>query len=353
MLTDAQREKLDSCMNSSKFDSNTRKYVETYMEMNSQLFSGAVDVDTLIDNVSTNLSGGIKYDNFNPMLRGEYQYNKGKISINPLFRFISGKDRERSTVFHELDHCAVTKSVQYGEGEMNPMEQMLEKYKKVPIIRRFIPGLVKLYDKKVGQKFMSGIQNGIQNVALNEGITAYKQQKYEQYLGIDNNKSGYKRERDYARKIAEIIGEDNMIRCHANNSFEEMAEIFDRETLGVGNLESLNENINAGFKRVAFAHPIKALKARRKINGELKQCFVANRCKRLGIEYNPEYYKKLSSKELEIEIGKLDRFKGKEKEKDSFIAMCEGLVEEVPDYDRADKRTIYQRTIEQEKGVVR
>ncbi len=116
------------------------------MEMNSQLFSGIVDVDTLIDNVSTNLSGGIKYDNFNPMLRGEYQYHKGKISINPLFRIISGKDRERSTIYHELDHRALTKRTEYGEGEKSPREQKLEKYKDVPILKRFILVFVKRYN---------------------------------------------------------------------------------------------------------------------------------------------------------------------------------------------------------------
>ena len=64
---------------------------------------------------------------------------------------------------------------------------------------------------------------------LNEGITVYKQAKYDEVIG-KKFKTAYKSEKQVAELLAQTIGEDKMIELHFNNDYEGMKELFNRET---------------------------------------------------------------------------------------------------------------------------
>lgn len=92
------------------------------------------------------------------------------------------------------------------------------------------------YKKCDGILAVSGIfdyrqlaENGINLRMLNEGITAYKQEMYDKFLGR-KIKVSYNMEKDVAEFIANIIGRDELINLHFNNDYEGIRGKFKEKT---------------------------------------------------------------------------------------------------------------------------
>ena len=95
--------------------------------MKKDLFGEYLDIDKLVNNIGNNLNHSIRY---NIPKRIEKLFGVGgtwysltnRIWINPVLRFLEEffktiKNMKRSTVMHELDHCATTSYIKIDEQE--------------------------------------------------------------------------------------------------------------------------------------------------------------------------------------------------------------------------------------------
>lgn len=234
-------------------DQETQDYVLKYVDMNQQLFGNILDMDRVTERIVNNLQHNISgYDILNKPLqgllklfniRGSWGLYSHRIEINPVNKLLGKisrrvKEKNDSTVMHELDHCATTEYVEITKF-FNISEQEIEKSaKRLGAEKR----LKYIKEKMKDQVAMSGVasavlkssdrKNGINrlNLALlNEGITAYKQEIYNNFLGI-KSKTGYKTEKSVAYFISEIIGKDKLVYMHANNDYNAMRVAFQEKT---------------------------------------------------------------------------------------------------------------------------
>ena len=119
-------EYIHSTLQQKGFNRETISYILQYLEMNQELFGNILDIDKVSERILNNLKGNItNFDKKENLLmrlakltivRGVWEPNKGKISINPISKimeFFSEKElmRNISTIMHETDHCATTKYI--------------------------------------------------------------------------------------------------------------------------------------------------------------------------------------------------------------------------------------------------
>lgn len=234
-------------------DQETQDYVLKYVDMNQQLFGNILDMDRVVDRIVNNLHHSIStYDiKAKPLqgllklftARGSWDLYDHRIETNPIHKLVSKisrkvKEQYNSTIMHELDHCATTEYVDMAKYFNVSKQEIEQAVKSLRAERRF-----RYIEKKTkGQIAMSGVanvhlkssdrKNGIGRsnlVLLNEGITAYKQEMYDNFLGIKSNTS-YKDEKSVAHFIGEIIGKDELIRMHSDNDYNAMRVAFQEKT---------------------------------------------------------------------------------------------------------------------------
>lgn len=251
MITNEQRETLLSNLTKKGLNKRTQNYILKYANKNSELFPDSIDMDKLIDRLSTNIDKNISYDLLNPLLNGAYFSGKKNIRLSPVLLF--NKKLREGTTLHEIDHAATTSDVE------NPKEYLTEKFKedfqfleKLPAKLRESDFFIKFRDSmlkgymKSNKARIVGI-HGSKNRALNEGITRYKQLRY---TGEDL-KGGYQTyirdaygpECKVVSEISKIIGEDNLVKMSFNNDFEGMCKLFSERTDGKGNLEEISAKL--------------------------------------------------------------------------------------------------------------
>ena len=140
-----------------------------------------------------------------------------------------------SSIRHELEHCATAKFISISEEEkekfilnyitkkqLNPREEM--KFRNfINISWRKHNGL--LATTGIDANILSETKNGVDLRLLNEGITAYKQDLYDEYLG-NKSYSSYKQPKKIAKFIANVIGKDNLIKYHFNNDYDTIRNLF-------------------------------------------------------------------------------------------------------------------------------
>ena len=166
------------------------------------------------------------------------------------------KQKHNSSIMHEIDHCATTEYLQISKPEY---EQYIQSYikrnhiKNPQDISNIRNSLNQMYNEHEGILEISGIQdfrqllqNGIDLKKLNEGITAYKQELYDKFLGNKPN-TAYIAEKEVARFIGKVIGRENLINMHFNNDYEGIKTLFDERTG-----KDLNELVNLLDKKSIF-----------------------------------------------------------------------------------------------------
>ena len=237
-------------------DEETQSYVLKYVDTNQQLFGNALDIDKVVERLLNNLNYSI--ENFdikkNPLKAlvfphtslGAWSPYKNKIEMNPILKMAgkfskSMRQKYDSTIMHELDHCATTEYIDMSEEDKKYFTE------RIPIKNQKLKNIFKnIINKKIeerkGQIVLSGIA-GVRNIEharnngvstaklalLNEGITAYKEEKYNRFLGIEERTS-YDVEKTVASFIGKVIGEDELIRLHSNNDYQSMRVAFQKET---------------------------------------------------------------------------------------------------------------------------
>lgn len=225
----------------------TQDYVVKYVYLNQKIFKNTLDVDKVIGRIVNNLNYNIKRTDFKSilgitLLNGSWNPYDAKIRNSPLkyaMSLISKKWRQRndSTIMHELDHCATTEYFNMSEEEkehlINGKFRENENSRLNEIVRNRIE---KMYKRHNGILAVSGIQdfrqimkNGIGLRKLNEGIIAYKQGIYDEFLGNKAHTS-YKVEKNVASFIANTIGRDTLISMHFNNDYDAMRGAFKEKT---------------------------------------------------------------------------------------------------------------------------
>ena len=244
-------------------DTETQNYVIKYVSMNQKLFGSYLDIDKVISRILTNLNYSITSvdKSKNPLseliriakTRGSWSAYDNKIIINPIYKILSKislnqKTRLDSTIFHEIDHCATTEYVKIDTHDKNQYIQKYLKHHNIKHTNKFIQHINRIYEKVNGMLAVSGISDmrqeinndiGLRN--LNEGITAYKQEMYDKFLGNKPHTS-YGTQKKVAKFIGSVIGEENLIRMHFNNDYEGIRKDFNEKT--GGELNDLVERMN-------------------------------------------------------------------------------------------------------------
>lgn len=282
MITNEQRETLLSNLTKKGLNKRTQNYILKYANKNSELFSDCIDMDKLIDRLSTNIDKNISYDMLNPLLNGAYFPGNKNIRLSPKLLF--NKKKRESTILHEIDHAATTT---YAENSREDITKMINDRFKSPFIQKLAmittksKSITELKDKAVDYYIRHsngriGIHQDSKNRALNEGITRYKQLKY---MG-DELKGGYHTfirdsygpECKVASELAKIIGEDNLVKMSFNNDFDGMCKLFSERTDGKGNLEEISSKLDETHSRQRHLHPMKFIKNYSSISRQLKEC---------------------------------------------------------------------------------
>ncbi len=235
-------------------DENTQNYVIRFVQMNQELFGNIIDMDKLVKRLTNNMQHGIStnlegYDTPHQIFMlsltsGAWDPYKKRIFVSPFYkigtmiskRFILSRD---STLFHELDHCGTTEYIDESEQEK---EEYIRNYietngiRSIPDKNEFRRVTNQMYEMNNGKKVISGITGAdveddiaLNLSQLNEGITAYKQEMYDRY-NKTKPKSQYRVQKGLAKLIADVIGEENMLKLHFDNDYNGIREMFNSKT---------------------------------------------------------------------------------------------------------------------------
>jgi len=235
-------------------DENTQNYIVRYVQMNQELYGNIIDMNKLVKRLMNNIQHSIstKIEGYDVWLQttlmlstsGNWDAYKKKIFVSPFYKvgamisktFRLSKD---STLFHELDHCGTTEYVDISEQEK---DEYIKNYiktngiKSIPDQNEYRRIINQTYKMSGGKKAIVGLKDAdvkgdiaLNLSQLNEGITAYKQEMYDKYNGIKHT-SQYRAQKDVARLIADVIGEENMIKLQFDNNYNGIREIFNRKT---------------------------------------------------------------------------------------------------------------------------
>lgn len=254
MLSDKQLEDIEKELHKKGFDTRTKEYIIEYIKLNENLFGEFININSLINRVVKNLNHNIsvikpKGMSVSEVLgiftkKGNWNPYENRISISPGSQVLSliskhQKVRMNSTIRHELDHCATTDYVKVEENEQEmyiqdffELNNIVDDKEKVNF-RTFVNNLYKKYNNVLAvcgiKDNRQELRNDIYLSKLNEGITAYKQELYDNYLG-NKTSSNYKAEKNVAKFIAETIGKEKLINMHFNHDYESIRKNFNSKT---------------------------------------------------------------------------------------------------------------------------
>lgn len=246
MDLEKREEYIRTILQAKEIDLETQNYVLKYVDMNQQLFGNVLDMDKLVDRiVIKNLHHSIstfdiKRNPLQGLLKtsvsfGSWNPYTHKIETNPIVKLVSkiskkAKQSYDSTIMHELDHCATNEYIDVTKEEKS---QLLEKIQ-IPVLSKiFKIAFNTIFSKKFPVSgvldYRQVIQNGLSLRNLNEGITAYKEEIYDNFLGYKSHTS-YKAGKTVAKFIGEVIGTDELIRMHFDNDYNAMRVAFQEKT---------------------------------------------------------------------------------------------------------------------------
>lgn len=247
MLSEETEKYIRETLNAKGINKETQNYVIKYVYLNQQLFGNFIDINQITENIVSNLEYSISMADIKTtmLLRyGNWDPYKKRISIDLLLKLGSKlsnnfKDRLDSIIMHELDHCATTKYFAINEEqEAKYIKSFIDRNqitnpKKQIKIKNVIHNLFKEHKGIIPvsgiRDFRQLMLNDINLDKLNEGITAYKQELYDKFLGKKTTTS-YIIGKDVAAFIADIIGEEKLIIMHSNNDYNGIKEAFREKT---------------------------------------------------------------------------------------------------------------------------
>lgn len=102
---------------------------------------------------------------------------------------------------------------------------------------------------------------------LNEGITVYKQEMYDKFLGNNTYTGGYRIERDVAKFIADVIGKEQLVSMHFNNDYGAIRTAFNEKTG-----KELNELVNELNKKSTIKTMLFGKKYTRYFAKKMQKC---------------------------------------------------------------------------------
>lgn len=254
MISVEEKETLLNNLKCCSLNSYTIECIIRYADISTDIFN--IDHNILIKNISNNIKKDIvfkkKYHLFSSVL-GSYNFKSKQIMISPKLK---NKQHIISIIFHELDHAA---SSQYIKSES--INEYLSTYvrrlnNKHPILFK-IPFVKYILKKRFLRlnSLSSGFNNTLAGKALGidlnlfkEGITTYKQSKYEQYLHLSDRittqENNYKNEMKVAQLIIDIIGEERTMKLEQNNDILGLKTIFEKITNKQVLFEDLIQQLN-------------------------------------------------------------------------------------------------------------
>lgn len=234
-------------------NTETQDYIIKYVNMNQSLFGNILDIHKVADRILNNLDHSIStYDiKSNPSRslrklvssRGFWDSYEHRIETNPIHKLMSrfsksAQQQYNSTIMHEIDHCATT-------DYMDVLTYFdIHEEELTAIIEREGPQETfdEVQNKQGGKLATSGISRTILGfkhndsnlthsilTMLNEGITAYKQEMYDKFLGI-KSKTNYTAPKIVAEYISEVIGKEKLIQMHFNNDYNGIRTAFQEKT---------------------------------------------------------------------------------------------------------------------------
>lgn len=264
-------EYIEKKLHEKNINTETQDYIIKYVYMNQKLFGKHLNIDKLVSRILNNLNHNItSFDIDNTPLnklkriittRGRWDPYQNKITINPVNKlkgmlFKREKQKHNSSIMHEIDHCATTEYLQISKPEYEQYIQSCIKRNHIENpqdISKIKNLLNQIYNEHKGifeivgiQDFRQLLQSSINLKKLNEGITAYKQELYDKFLGNKPN-TAYIAEKEVARFIGKVIGKENLINMHFNNDYEGIKTLFDERTG-----KDLNELVNLLDKKSIF-----------------------------------------------------------------------------------------------------
>ena len=264
-------EYIEKKLHEKNINTETQDYIIKYVYMNQKLFGKHLNIDKLVSRILNNLNHNItSFDIDNTPLnklkriittRGRWDPYQNKITINPVNKlkgmlFKREKQKHNSSIMHEIDHCATTEYLQISKPEYEQYIQSCIKRNHIENpqdISKIKNLLNQIYNEHKGifeivgiQDFRQLLQSSINLKKLNEGITAYKQELYDKFLGNKPN-TAYIAEKEVARFIGKVIGRENLINMHFNNDYEGIKTLFDERTG-----KDLNELVNLLDKKSIF-----------------------------------------------------------------------------------------------------
>ena len=250
MNIDKRNQYINEVCRQKNINAETRNYIKRYIQLNEKLFGNFLDIDEVTNNILTNLNHSItrrKKDVLkNRSLRaifilltsgGCYSREKHLIFINP--KIYKNREKRLCATMHELDHCATAKDVVLTKQQIREIALYSIKMDEIknPIRKKMrINKIYRDFEKDHRVLNITGIsdnrqeaKNGIELRGLNEGITALKQEMYDKEMGIKHN-TGYKYEKKVAKFIADIIGQEELLKLHFNNDYDGIRYKFMEKT---------------------------------------------------------------------------------------------------------------------------
>lgn len=262
MLTENEKNLLLNNLINKGLDENTIDYLIRYSNMSTDLFN--IDHTKLINKLSNNIDKNISQPKILNMFSGPvgayFDINKS-IIISPK---IKNKEHLDSIAFHEIDHAATTEisnNTLSNEDKQEYLNLYIQRLNnkfhiihKVPFINTIIKKSIfnVLNAKNITSK---GFNNpickkvfGIDFTNLTEGITTYKQSKYEDYLNVKskltNESKAYQDAKNVATTLVKIVGEENVIKFEENNDVLSLKKCFEENTQHQLPFEDLIKQLN-------------------------------------------------------------------------------------------------------------
>lgn len=215
------------------FDNHAISCVLDYLSCNKLAFgdSGSININEVADRLSKNLTGlGSKDDTGGSILDklkrlrksgGHYSMETGYIYTNPIRKLRAMFSSKRklsydSVLRHEIDHCATTSNGVHGK---------ISGFSSASLAKA--NGLDAFIDSN--NRF-----NSLDS--LNEGITSYKQKKYDEAVygegksPTDSKNDGYRYFREVVAHIADIVGEKEVLQAQANGDYAILRESYKQKT---------------------------------------------------------------------------------------------------------------------------
>ena len=246
MLSKQRKEQIEHELEKKGINKQSQHYVIQYIDINQQLFGSFLNIDELQKRIINNLSSNIKYipTTLKEIVKflknprdSSFNTKERKIAIAPILKLKSfthrGKEKLDSIIRHELDHSATTTYIDISDEEKdklinefmlnnnisNSKENAIKKLVDRRLLRDRKLGIVGIHDDRK-------LSSNLDLRELNEGITAYKQDLYDEFLGSKKKYSNYKYGKKMAELIVSVIGKEKLIRAHFNNDYEQIISAY-------------------------------------------------------------------------------------------------------------------------------